>query len=59
MDYFKNRKRYAVYEREPQKQGKKNGIILGEYPTKEEAEAARVKYGFISENYYVDEVKRS
>jgi hypothetical protein len=45
---------YAVYEKEPAHQKDKNGVILAPYNTKEEAEQARVKYGYGSDNYYVD-----
>jgi hypothetical protein len=45
---------YAVYEKEPRHQNEKNGVILAPYKTKEEAEQARVKYGYGDDNYYVD-----
>jgi len=34
----------------------KNGVILAPYNTKEEAEQARVKYGYGDDNYYVDKL---
>jgi hypothetical protein len=54
---YKPQKRYAVYEREPQKCDEPNSIILGDYSTFCEAQKAREKYGFNTDNYYVDEVK--
>jgi len=51
-----SRERYAVFEKEPQKGPIPNGVVLGDYNTKEEAEQARVKYGFISDNFYVDKI---
>lgn len=50
--------RYAVFEKEPQKGPIPNGVVLGDYNTREEAEQAKVKYGFISENFYVDKIKQ-
>jgi hypothetical protein len=47
---------YAVYEKEPRHQNEKNGVILAHYNTKEEAEKARVKYGYGNDNYYVDKL---
>ncbi len=46
---------YAVFEREPQKGPTPNGIVMGPYFSKEEAEQAKIKWGFISDNFYVDE----
>ena len=46
--------KFAVYEREPAHQNEKNGVILESFKTKEEAEQARQKYGYVSDNYYVD-----
>ena len=51
------RKYFAVFERTPAHGSEENGVIMGPYNTKEEAEAARVKYGYTSDNYYVDEYK--
>lgn len=47
---------YAVYEKEPRHQNEKNGVILAPYNTEEEAEQARVKYGYGGDNYYVDKI---
>jgi hypothetical protein len=47
---------YAVYEKEPAHQNEKNGVILAPYKTKEEAEQARIKYGYSGDNYYVDKL---
>lgn len=49
--------RFAVYEKEPAHQNEKNGVILEPFNTKEEAEQARVKYGYGDNNYYVDKIK--
>ena len=49
------RKYFAVFERIPAHGSEENGTILGPFNSKEEAEAARVKYGYTSDNYYVDE----
>lgn len=51
------RKYFAIFERIPAHGSEENGVIMGPYNTKEEAEAARVMYGYTSENYYVDEYK--
>ena len=48
---------YAVYEKEPAHGRYKNGVILAPYDTKEKAEEARKKYGYTSENYFVDILK--
>jgi len=49
---------YAVYEIEPQHGKNINEIILAPYETKEEAELARIKYGYCDNNYYVDIMKQ-
>jgi len=54
--YFKPREQYAVFEKEPQKGPIPNGVVMGNYNTREEAEEVRVKYGFISENFYVEKI---
>lgn len=46
-------KQYAVYEREPQICKKPHGIVLSPYDTSNEAEDARIKFGYVSDNYYV------
>ena len=48
---------FAVYEKTPAHGNIKNGVILAPYNTKEEAESARIKYGYSSDNYYVDIIK--
>lgn len=45
---------YAVYEKNPEHTGSPNSIILSAYKTKEEAQSAREKYGYNTDNYYVD-----
>ena len=50
----KDRELYAVFEREPQKGPTPNGVVMGPYFSEEEAEQAKIKYGFISDNFYVD-----
>lgn len=47
-------KHYAVYEKVPAHGKDVDGIVLAPFKTKEEAENARKKYGYITENYYVD-----
>jgi hypothetical protein len=51
------KEQYAVYEKEPAHGKDKDGVILAPYNTKEDAEQARVKYGYSSDNYYVDILK--
>lgn len=51
--------RYAVYERVASICAKDNSVILGEYKTPELAEDARIRWGYITDNYYVDVVKQS
>lgn len=46
--------KYVVYEKIPAHGSIENGVILGYYNTKEEAEIDRMKYGYSSDNYYVD-----
>ena len=46
--------KFAVYEIEPAHGNKINGVILGPFKTQEDAEQARQKYGYTSDNYYVD-----
>ena len=64
INYFKSVKselenkniEYAVYEKEPAHQNMPNGIILGPFKSREEAEETRKKYGYSGDNYYVDEL---
>lgn len=44
---------FAIFEREPQKNALPNKIIMGPYKSPEDAEDARVKYGFDNDNNYV------
>lgn len=48
---------YAVYEKTPAHGSEVNGVILGPFKSEEEAEKAREKWGYTSENYYVDKIK--
>ena len=48
------KEQYAVYEKVPAHGGEINGAILGPFKTKEEAEQARQKYGYTSDNYDID-----
>ena len=48
---------FAVYEKEPRHGKDKDGVILEPFNTKEEAEQARIKYGYGDDNYYVDKMK--
>jgi hypothetical protein len=52
-----NEEQFAVYEIIPQHGSEPNGVILGVFKTKEEAEEMRIKYGYGGENYYVDVFK--
>ena len=49
-------KQWAVYEKQPAHQKDKAGIILAPFDSKEEAEQARIKWGYSGDNYYVDEL---
>lgn len=51
------REYFAVYEKIPAHGATPDNIILGNYNTKEEAEIDRKKYGYSSDNYYVDNIK--
>jgi len=57
MNNLLDRQFFAVYEREPAHGATPNGVILAPYNTKEEAEEARVRYGYNNENYYVDKIE--
>jgi hypothetical protein len=50
---FKRPARFAVYEEKAAKNATDNSVILGNFNTSQEAEEARVEYGFTSDNYYV------
>ena len=47
-------KLYAVYEKSPAHGSKEHNVILAPFKTKEEAEQNRIKYGYNTDNYYVD-----
>jgi len=49
-----NKIQYAVFEKIPAHTNKPDSVILGPYNTKEEAQGDRVKYGYDTDNYYVD-----
>lgn len=51
-----SKKQFAVYEREPAHGKEKNGLILGPYDTKEQAEDGGNRFGYHGDNYYVDEL---
>lgn len=51
------RKQFAVFEKTPAHGSEVNGIILGPFNTEEEAIEEGNKYGYSSDNYYVDEIK--
>lgn len=53
------REQFAVYEIIPSHGSVPNGIILGPFNTREEAEDAKIKWGYGSENYYIDYIKKS
>jgi hypothetical protein len=51
------KEQYAVYEKVPAHGSEANGIILGPFDTKEEAETLGKKYGYLNgDNYYVDKL---
>lgn len=49
---------YVIYEKEPAHGSEKDGIIMGPFKTKEDAEEAGLKYGYHGDNYYVDKLKQ-
>lgn len=54
--YNIKREQYAVYEKVPAHGGQINGVILAPYNTEQEAQVAREKYGYNTDNYYVDKL---
>ncbi len=46
--------KYAVFEKVPAHGSAENNVILAPYSSKEEAEDAARKYGYNTDNYYVD-----
>ena len=60
LEIFKENKQkemWAIYEKEPAHGSQKNGIIMGPFKIKEDADDAGKKYGYHGENYYVDIIK--
>lgn len=55
MDKIK-REQYAVYEKVPAHGNQVNGVILGPYNTEKDAQVAREKYGYTTDNYFVDKL---
>ena len=53
-----NNEKYAVYERKPSHGSTKNGMILGPFNSKEEAQSNGEKYGYTGDNYYVNSVNK-
>jgi hypothetical protein len=51
------KEQYAVYEKVPAHGSEVDGVILAPYKSKEEAEQARHKYGYSSDNYYIGILK--
>ena len=49
--------KWAVFEKVPAHGSTENSVILSPYNSKEEAESAREKYGYGTDNYYVDVLK--
>ena len=47
-------KQYAVFEKVPAHTNKPNSVILAPYKTIEEAKSAMIKYGYNTDNYYID-----
>lgn len=47
-------KQYAVFEKIPAHTGKPNSVILAPYKTIEDAKSDMVKYGYNTDNYYID-----
>jgi hypothetical protein len=48
---------YAVYEKSPAHGSREHNVILAPFKTKKEAEQSRIKYGYNTDNYYVDILK--
>ena len=53
-----NNEKYAVYERNLAHGSTKNGMILGPFNSKEEAQSNGEKYGYTGDNYYVNSVNK-
>ena len=47
-------KQYAVFEKVPAHTNKPDSVILAPYKTIEEAKSAMIKYGYNTDNYYID-----
>jgi hypothetical protein len=54
--YKIKRVQYAVYEKVPAHGGQINGVILAPFNTEKEAQDAGEKYGYNTDNYYVDKL---
>jgi hypothetical protein len=50
------KEQYVVYEKVPAHGSEVNGIILGPFKTQELARLSAEKYGYTSDNYYVDKI---
>lgn len=53
--YFTERKQFAVFERTSSHGSETHNVILAPFKSKEEALADMVKYGYNTDNYYIDE----
>lgn len=47
---------FGVFEITPQQGKDENGLILGPYPTEDEAKQNALKYGYYGDNYYVGDL---
>ena len=56
--FFKPKDRYAVFEKEPQQGPIPNGVVMGSYLSREEAEKVKIRFGFISDNFYVGKLNQ-
>jgi hypothetical protein len=53
--YFTEKKYYAVFEKVPAHGSETHNVILAPFKSEEEARADMVKYGYNTDNYYIDE----
>lgn len=51
------REQFAVFEKVPAHGSEVGGIILGPFNSEEEATEAGNRYGYNTDNYYVDKIK--
>lgn len=49
---------FAVYEKKPTHGSEEHNIILAPFASKEDAEVYRKKFGYDTDNYYVDKLKQ-